>query len=210
VPASGHDDRETGMDEQDAEAGDDAGWGTAVRSELAGLRAQVGREHDRAAAREQIIDRLHAENQSLRAGERQLLLRPLLTDLQRLRHELIRQADRLPAQFSAAQAAELLRSYAYNLELTLERGGIAVLLPEPGAAFDPSLHRAVGTVPVDDPGRNARVAEVVLDGYRDVESGRVVTPTEVRVHRWVPPEPDAAAVELPATEPEPETAHSPS
>jgi molecular chaperone GrpE (heat shock protein) len=178
------------VDERDPVAGEESGWAT-VLGELAGLRAQVSREQDRAAAREQIIDRLHAENQSLRAGERTLLLRPLLTDLQRLRHELMRQADRLPDQFTATQAAELLRSYAYNVELTLERGGIAVVTPEPGIVFDPSLHRAVAPVPADDPGLNGRVAEVALDGYRDVESGRVVTPAEVRVHRWVPADPPA-------------------
>jgi molecular chaperone GrpE len=172
------------VDEEAAEAS----FEEVLLAELAGLRAQVGREHDRAAAREQIIDRLHAENQSLRAGERTLLLRPLLTDLQRLRHELMRQADRLPVEFSGPQAAGLLRSYAYNLELTLERGGIAVVVPDPGAPFDPSQHRAAGTVPVEVPELNATVAEVSLDGYFDVESGRVVTAAEVRVNRWVPTE----------------------
>jgi len=192
------------VDEEDAEAS----FEEAILEELAGLRAQIGREHDRAAAREQIIDRLHEENQSLRAGERALLLRPLLTDLQRLRHELLRQADRLPEQFSGAQVAELLRSYAYNLELTLERGGIAVVVPEPGSGFDPSRHRAAGAVPVDDPERNATIAEVSLDGYLDVESGRVVTAAEVRVNRWIPaeepPEPESE------TEPESEPVNTPS
>lgn len=169
------------MDDEPAEAS----FEEVLLAELAGLRTQVGREHERAAAREQIIDRLHAENQSLRAGERTLLLRPLLTDLQRLRHELMRQAGRLPEEFGGAQAADLLRSYAYNLELTLERGGIAVVVPEPGAVFDPSWHRAAGTVPVDEPALNGTVAEVTLDGYLDVESGRVVAAAEVRVHRWV-------------------------
>jgi molecular chaperone GrpE len=202
------------VDEQDPVTVEESGW-EAVLTELTGLRTQVSREQDRAAAREQIIDRLHAENQSLRAGERTLLLRPLLTDLQRLRHELIRQADRLPAQFSSGQAAELLRSYAYNLELTLERGGIAVLMPEPGAAFDPSLHRASSVVAADDQDLNGTVAEVALDGYRDVESGRVVTPAEVRVHRWVPADPIAPPQIASELEPEAdpadtETARSPS
>lgn len=187
------------MDDEDPGAAEEAGWGEAVLAELAGLRAQVAREHDRAAAREQIIDRLHAANQDLRSGESRLLLRPLLTDLQRLRHELLRSAGGLPEQFSGAQAAALLRSYAENLELTLERGGIAVVVPPPGSPFDPSTHRAAGTVPVDDPQLTATVAEVLLDGYRDVESGRVTTPAEVRVHRWTPPEPPEVAEELPET-----------
>jgi molecular chaperone GrpE len=158
-----------------------------VLAELAELRAQVAREHDRAAAREQIIDRLHGDNQKLRSGERRLLLQPLLVDLRRLRHELLRSAAGLPEQFSGAQAAGLLRSYAYHLELTLERGGIAVLAPTPGQVLDPSAHRAVGAVPSEDEQLGGTVAEVILDGYLDVESGRVVAPAEVRVHRWTGP-----------------------
>ncbi|MCX4473564.1 Protein GrpE [Micromonospora sp. MW-13] len=167
--------------------------------ELAGLRAEVAREHHRAAAREQVIDRLHEENQRLRAGERLLLLRPLLTDLQRLRHDLLRTAAGLPAGFDAAAAADMLRSYAASLELTLERGGVTVLAPVPGAAFDPATQRATGTVPAVDPGQEATVAEVVLDGYHDVEAGRTVVPAAVRVHRWLP-DPDPAPA---ATGPEP-------
>jgi molecular chaperone GrpE len=179
---------------------DQPAWLAGVLAELAGLREQVAREQDRAAAREQIIDRLHADNESLRSGERRLLLLPLLADLRRLRHDLLRSAAGLPAAFSGAQAAELLRSYAYHLELTLERGGVAVVLPAAGKALDPSAHRAVGVVATGDPERAGTVAEVLLDGYLDVESGRVITPAEVRVHRWTDP----------AVVPEPETAHLPS
>ncbi|WP_320064874.1 nucleotide exchange factor GrpE [Micromonospora sp. RTGN7] len=173
--------------------------------ELAGLRAEVAREHHRAAAREQVIDRLHEENQRLRAGERLLLLRPLLTDLQRLRHDLLRTAAGLPAGFDTAAAADLLRSYAASVELTLERGGVTVLVPVPGAAFDPSTQRATGTVPAVDPGQEGTVAEVVLDGYHDVEAGRTVVPAAVRVHRWLP-DPDLAPA---GTGPEPASTTQP-
>jgi molecular chaperone GrpE len=163
-----------------------------VAAELAGLRAEVARDHERAAAREHVIDRLHDENMRLRAGERQLLLRPVLTDLQRLRHELLRVGDQLPERYSGRQAAELLRSYAQNLELTLERGGVEVVSPRPGDAFDPAIHRVTGTVEAAEPGQDATVAEVVLDGYRDIQAGRVVLAAAVRVHRWTPPEQPAS------------------
>lgn len=188
------------MEQQPEDEAATPAWLAEVRAEIAGLREQVGREQDRAAAREQIIDRLHADNQSLRSGERRLLLLPLLADLRRLRHELLRSAAGLPAEFSGAQAADLLRSYAYHLELTLERGGVAVLVPAPGQALDPSAHRAVGIVPAGVPEQAGTVAEVLLDGYLDAESGRVITPAEIRVHRWTEP----------AEAPEPETAHLPS
>jgi molecular chaperone GrpE len=159
-----------------------------LRTALAELRAEVARDHERAAAREHAIDRLHDENERLRAGERQLLLRPVLTDLQRLRHELLRAVDQLPELFSGQQAGELLRSYAYNLELTLERGGIEVVSPRAGEPLDPAAHRVTGTVPAAEAGQDATVAEVVLDGYRDVPADRVVSPAAVRVYRWTSPE----------------------
>lgn len=157
--------------------------------ELPALRAQIARDHERAAAREEIIGRLHDDIQRLRAGERQLVLRPLLTDLQRLRHDMLRTGAGLPESFSARQAAELLGSFAYNLELTLERGGIVVVAPEPGTPFDPAAQRALGTVLATDPAQDGTVAEVITDGYHDVQTGRTSAPAAVRVHRWVPPEP---------------------
>ncbi|RAO13502.1 hypothetical protein ONO23_03715 [Micromonospora noduli] len=184
-----------------------AGLADRLTGELAGLRAEVARTQDRAAAREQVIDRLHEENQRLRAGERRLLLRPLLTDLQRLRHDLLRTAAGLPTTFDATAAAEMLRSYAANLELTLERGGISVLAPAVGATFDPSTQRATATEPARDPGQDGTVAAVVLDGYHDVETGRTAVPAAVRVHRWIPdPQPPAGE---PHPEPESENQHAP-
>ncbi|MEH0844164.1 nucleotide exchange factor GrpE [Micromonospora sp. CPCC 205711] len=185
--------------------GELTGLAERLGGELAGLRAEIARTHDRAAAREQVIDRLHEENQRLRAGERLLLLRPLLTDLQRLRHDLLRTAAGLPPAFDAAAAADMLRSYAANLELTLERGGITVVAPAVGAAFEPSTHRATATVPASDPGQDGTVAAVVLDGYHDVEAGRTVVPAAVRVHRWVP-DPEPTTVE---PHPEPESGKQP-
>ncbi|MGB2567914.1 nucleotide exchange factor GrpE [Micromonospora citrea] len=198
VPPQRQGDGLTGMVER--LGGELTGVAERLGGELAGLRAEFARTQDRARAREQVIDRLHEENQRLRAGERLLLLRPLLTDLQRLRHDLLRTAAGLPATFDAVAAADMLRSYAANLELTLERGGITVVAPTVGAAFDPSTQRATGTVPTGDPGRDGTVADVVLDGYHDVEAGRTVVPAAVRVHSWtVDPEPDAVD---PAPQPE--------
>ncbi|MFD6680168.1 nucleotide exchange factor GrpE [Micromonospora parva] len=169
-----------------------AGLADRLTGELVGLRAEIARSQDRAAAREQVIDRLHEENQRLRAGERRHLLRPLLTDLQRLRHDLLRTAAGLPPTFDATAAAQMLRSYAANLELTLERGGISVLTPAVGATFDPSTQRATAAEPATDPAQDGTVAAVVLDGYHDVEAGRTALPAAVRVHRWIPdPEPTA-------------------
>ncbi|GIG59207.1 hypothetical protein Lfu02_35790 [Longispora fulva] len=166
------------MTEQTESAVDDL----SVR--LGRIEAALG---DAAAARERTIDRLHEENQRLRIGERQLLLRPLVTDLHRLRDDLLRQAGDLPATLTPEQAAALLSSYAVSVEQTLQRCGVLVLTAEPGEAYDPYRHRAVGTVPAAGPEGDGLVAEVLGDGYRDAVADRVVAPAAVRVARWTPP-----------------------
>ncbi|WP_412542643.1 nucleotide exchange factor GrpE [Longispora sp. K20-0274] len=154
----------------------------AVR--LGRIEAALG---DAAAARERTIDRLHEENQRLRVGERQLLLRPVVTDLHRLRDDLLRQAGGLPEAVTREQTAALLASYVVSVEQTLERCGVRVLRAEPGEAYDPYRHRAVGTVPAGGPEGDGLVSEVLGDGYLDAVADRVVAPAAVRVARWTEP-----------------------
>jgi molecular chaperone GrpE len=159
--------------------------------------------NDRAALREEVIARLHQENEKLRAGERHLLLRPVQADLQRLRNDLLRQAATLPAEYSAAMAAEMFESFAMSVELALERCGIAVLRPDAGTAFDPARHRAVQVVAAAAAEEDGTIAEVATDGYLDTVLDRVVTPAGVRVRRWDPVAagPDAVPVTLPLARP---------
>jgi molecular chaperone GrpE len=147
---------------------------------------------ERAAARESIIERLHEENQRLRSGELQLMLRPILVDLQRLRNELL--AGVGTRELSPAQVAELLGSFASSVELTLERGGVQVLRPPVGAPFDPAVHQVVGVVAVADPTGDGLLAEVLGDGYLDTVSGRALAPARVRVGRWTDPAATAGPV----------------
>ncbi|MGC5031778.1 nucleotide exchange factor GrpE [Micromonospora sp. DT229] len=156
------------------------------------LRRELAAAHERAAAQERIIDRLHEDNQRLRAGERQLVLRPLLTDLYRLHADLLRQAASLPVDLSATRAAELLTSFAYSAELSLERGGVQVYRPAVGEQFDPSRHRATGVVPAAGPNDDGQIAEAVGVGYLDSVTGRPLALAPVRVSRWSPVEPTGA------------------
>lgn len=157
-----------------------------VAEVLRQVRDELAAGNTRAAARERVIDRLHEENQQLKAGERQNLLRPVITDLYRLRDDLLKQAGGLPADFGAERAAALLVSYAQTVELALERAGVLPVRPDVGDGFDARMHRASGIVPAAEPDADATVAEVVCDGYRDTVSDRVLMPATVRVARWTP------------------------
>ena len=93
--------------------------GEAPLAELSAAVRQAAdlsrRYHARAEQREAVIDFLRSELETLRRGERRGLLRPVLAEMCRLREDLISQAASLPADFDAAKAAGLLRSYAETL-----------------------------------------------------------------------------------------------
>ncbi|MCA1675846.1 MAG: nucleotide exchange factor GrpE, partial [Actinobacteria bacterium] len=157
--------------------------------------------HDRAQARERVIDQLHAEVERLRVGEQGLLLRPVIADLQRLRGDLLHQAVTLSPQIDQAQAAALLESFALSVELALERCGSVPIRPSVGARFSTREHRAVKLVAAQCPEEDGTIATVVSDGYLDTSTERITAPARVHVRRWTPPEPSpvsASAVDAEA------------
>jgi molecular chaperone GrpE len=149
---------------------------------LMAVEAQVGEFHRRAAHREAIIDRLHAENQELRAGLRRSILEPAVADLIRLHDELLRQASRL-----TGDVAELVRSFAGDIEITLNRCGLEAFTAIPGAAYVHGEHRPVAVIPTDDPAFDNAVADVVAVGFRERDSGRVRRPLHARFYQYQPP-----------------------
>ena len=149
----------------------------AVR-ELAGA---ADRYHDRAAQRESVIDYLRSELEMLRRGERRGMLRPLLTEMCRLRNDLLRQAATLPQDYDAEQAAKLLISFAETVELALEGNGVVSYAPGEGDPFDPRRHRRLRGAESDDPALAGRIADVLRDGYLDIEADSPVVPAEVTV-----------------------------
>ncbi|MFC8849193.1 MULTISPECIES: nucleotide exchange factor GrpE [unclassified Micromonospora] len=168
-------------DGEPAEATADRLW--EIGAALTAIQHELARQNERAAARERVIDRLHEENLRLRSGEYRSVTRPLVTDLQSLRNDLLRQAATLSAPLAVPTVAELLGSFAYSIELTLERAGVRVLRAAAGAPFEPGTHRVARVVPADDPAQDGTVAEPVADGYRDVVSDRVLLPASVVVCR---------------------------
>lgn len=151
---------------------------------VSALAEQIREHHERAAARERVIDKLHAEVERLRTGEQNLLLRPITTDLQNLRKDLLHQARALPPEPTREQVADLLESFALSAEQALERCGSAPIRPEVGAEFSAREHRAVKILPAEDPDQHERIALVVSDGYLDTTTDRVTVPARVHVHRW--------------------------
>ncbi len=155
----------------------------AVEAGLAAVHDRLADATARAAARERVIDRQHAEIERLRSAERSGLLRPVITDLYRLRNDLLRQAATTPDTISAEQVRGLLRSYADEVRDTLERCGVAVLSAPPGTRFEPGRHHVTAVRSTTEPGRDGTVAELVGDGYLDTDTGKVVAPARVTLFR---------------------------
>ena len=117
---------------------------------LTALTSQVAREHDRAQARESVIDLLHREVERLRAGEVRSVLRPAVTDLRRLRDDLTGQARSVPEAMTRGEVAALLESYADSVALILERCGVLCVRPvAEETKFDAHQQQAVGVVGTD-------------------------------------------------------------
>jgi molecular chaperone GrpE len=145
------------------------------------LAAAAERYHDRAAQREGVIDYLRSELETLRRGERRGMLRPLLTQMCRLRNDLLRQAATLPPDYDAEQAAKLLISFAETIDLALEDNGVASYTPGAGDPFDPRRHRRLRGADNADPAQAGLIANVLRDGYLDIEADSLIVPAEVTV-----------------------------
>jgi molecular chaperone GrpE len=176
----------TAVEEQEVEAppeGAVAARLAVVEEALAALARRYDAEAERAAARERVIDRQHADIERLRTLERVGAMRPVITDLCRLRNDLLRQAAQLPPDLSAERVATLLESFAVSVEDALLRCGVEALPRDAGAPFDPRRQQVARVVEDGDPEQDGTVAEVVQDGYAEIDGGRVVLPARVAVHR---------------------------
>jgi molecular chaperone GrpE len=139
----------------------------ALQSSLDRLIAATEREHERAAHREKIIDRLHEDNQELRRGESQTMLDPIRTSLYRL-HDMVRRESRRWSEGTGdpAHVGPLLSAIADEIAEALARAGAERYTVEPGEPFDQARHRPVGTVAVTDPALDGTVMAARGDGFR--------------------------------------------
>jgi molecular chaperone GrpE len=149
---------------------------TAVDQELRAF-------HERAAHREAVIDRLHEENQILRAGQVRTALQPVLADLAKLYDGLSQQAARLAGEPAAAAEHALWASFADDVALALERYGTDIITARPGEAYDRGRHVAVGSVESADPAARGTVAQMLAVGLADQDSGQIRRPVRVRVYQ---------------------------
>lgn len=150
-----------------------------VHAALSGLSATLEREHERAKHREEIIDRLHEENQLLRRGELQHMHEPVRAALYRL-YDIVRRAEQEPPD--GEHVAPLLEMIGDELAEALGRTGVERYPVEFGDVYDSTLHRPLSATPVTDPALDGKVVEVCAQGF--IRGEQIVRRAQVRVGKY--------------------------
>jgi molecular chaperone GrpE (heat shock protein) len=153
----------------------------SVATSLADLTTRLEESQRLLARQVDHADRLHVENQRLRAGELRTAISPLIRDLLRLHDDVGRLA-----QASTDQSKHDLDVVQVSLLDVLVRAGITSFEPDLGAQFDPKLHNAAGVVATGDAASERRIAEVVRSGFH-WEDRQVLRVADVTVFKYTAP-----------------------
>ncbi len=159
-----------------------------IASTLDNLAAAIRQEHERAAFRESVIDRLHEENQRLRRGELEALLSPVRNGLFRL-HDMARKAaaqvrsnpDSSPSS-SPGSTADLLDAVADEAVDILTGVGVERFETVVGEVYDPVRHRPVAAAAAANAVEDNTIAEVRAAGFATAD--RVIRRADVVVARF--------------------------
>jgi molecular chaperone GrpE (heat shock protein) len=176
----------TGDTEGDGSARDEEGGGDGeLAAAVAALDVRLEEAQRLHARQSDLVDRLHAENQSLRAGEVRGAQLPLIRDLLRLHDDVGRLREAAAGDGDDGD----LRIAQEGLVDVLARSGVESFAPEKGELFDPRMHAAAGAEPTADAALDKAVAEIVRQGFR-WDSGEVIRVAEVRAYRYQGAAPD--------------------
>jgi molecular chaperone GrpE len=166
------------------------------------IEQQAGEFHRRSAHRESVIDRLHAENRELEGEVSRSALEPVAVDLLRLYDALSREAARLSGAASDPVVPVLLRQFAEDVELILDRCGFEPVTANVGDRLIVGEHAVSSVADTIDQGLDGTVAQVISTGMRDQATGRVRRPLKAQVYRFAgQPEPADRAGEEQVGEP---------
>jgi molecular chaperone GrpE (heat shock protein) len=142
------------------------------------LRETIGLEQRHAA----IIEKLHAENLTLRQGELVQSMKPLLLDIARLHDDVARVIERGGEDVKGAAIIPAL------ILDVLDRHGVTQIDPEIGSPFDAKVHQAVQVVRTADAQLDGTIFAVRRPGFlRD--GAHLVRPAQVEVHKLAPATP---------------------
>jgi molecular chaperone GrpE len=152
---------------------------------LDSLQALFEREQRAEAARERVVDRLHAELQEYKQDLLMKVQRPIFIDLIQLHDDIGKLFEAQPADDAgvtrASAVRDILESIRTGIEDILYRQGVEPFASD-GTDFDPRRQRAVSTVPTDNPALGKTVAIRLRKGFHAGE--KVIRPEIVSVYAF--------------------------
>lgn len=125
--------------------------------------------------RDSLIDKLHEENQRLRAGEIAQAQAPVI-------REFIRTYDLVVDLQQPSEAPRELEVVRRRLLDGLAQVGVRPIVVREMSEFDSRQHAAIGSEPTADPHADMRIHSTARAGFV-IDGERVVRPAEVRVWR---------------------------
>lgn len=156
-----------------------------LEAQIAGVTRRMDELVRLGDRREDLVDRLHADNQRLRVGELAQAQAPVV-------RELIRTFDlvvKLAGDSDDRGDLELVRRRLLD---GLEQVGVRPLEPEPGTAFDVSHETAVERTETEDQALDMTISRTLRVGF--VQDGeRTLRPAEVVVRSFRSPPAEGAS-----------------
>jgi len=174
---------------------------------LDAVQTILERELRAEAARERVVDRLHAELQDYKQDLLLKVQRPIFIDLIQLHDDIGKMIEARPAADAEPERAAAVRGMLESIQTAIEdilyRQGVEPFVLE-SDAFDPRRQRAVSTLPTDDPARNKTIAARLRKGFQAGE--KLIRPEIVSV--WtarpepapIPASPHGATVPSPSAD----------
>ena len=157
-----------------------------LKERIETLAARLEEGNRLAMDRERIIDNLHHDNQSLRQGELQQALLPVLRDSIRLFDDL-KQTSRNYAERQSlvpANVASDFRCFAETVSDILYRYGVESYSAAAGDPFNAKDHRVLGVVQTFQKEKDRTIARIIREGFRS--NLITVRLLEAEVYRYVP------------------------
>ncbi len=159
-----------------------ASLGSSLVDRFEKLQSFLERESRAEAARERVVDRLHAELEEYKQDLLLKILRPIFIDLIQLHDDLGKMAEAGEREDSAASSVRLpetLRNFQQGVEDILYRQGVEPYQVE-GDVFDARRQRTVSSSPTTDPAQSRTIYQRLRKGFQ--ADDKVIRPELVSVY----------------------------
>jgi molecular chaperone GrpE (heat shock protein) len=124
-----------------------------------------------------MVQKLHAENQSLRQGELTQAMKPFILDVARLHDDVER-----VIQSAGDELAKAAPIPEFILDV-LDRHGVTQVRPSAGDPFDSKVHQGLKVASTSDKSLNGKVESVIRPGFIG-DGEHLVRPAQVVVFRY--------------------------